>query len=112
MTTSDTHPVEPSPQRTLRVLLVATGALALIPSVMTRPMLLHVWIMIFLAIAQGGAWNILGGYAGQHSIGHAAYFGVGAFSMMLSLEVWHFSPLLGGCLATLHALVLAGIIGT
>jgi branched-chain amino acid transport system permease protein len=94
------------------VLAIGLSGLTLMPLVVNNPMLLHVWIMIFLAVAQGGAWNILGGYAGQHSIGHAAYFGMGAYSMMMSLEFLHASPLTGFAFASVASTVLAWVIGS
>ncbi len=36
-----------------------------------------VFTMIIALAAQG--WNILGGYGGQYSFGHAAFFGTGAY---------------------------------
>jgi branched-chain amino acid transport system permease protein len=40
---------------------------------------LMIYMMITALAAQG--WNILGGYAGLSSFGHAAFFGVGAYAM-------------------------------
>ncbi len=88
------------------------GAAALLPSVVSSPMMIHVWIMVSLAIVQGAAWNVLGGYAGQLSIGHAAYFGIGAYTTMMSLELWHRSLMFGMGLAAAIALVVALVVGT
>jgi branched-chain amino acid transport system permease protein len=105
-------PARSTRSRILIGLVTATCLLAFIPSVVAKPMLLHVWIMLFLAIAQSEAWNVLGGYAGQHSIGHSAYFGIGAYMTMLTVESWQRSPLVGLCLATFAAVLLAGLIGS
>jgi branched-chain amino acid transport system permease protein len=43
----------------------------------------------------GSAWNILGGYAGQFSFGHAAYFGLGAYTSTLLFLRLGVSPWLG-----------------
>src|SRR5207247_8895218 len=40
----------------------------------------HVLILVLLYITLGSAWNILGGFAGQLSLGHAAFFGIGAYT--------------------------------
>lgn len=40
----------------------------------------HVLILVLLYVTLGSAWNILGGFAGQLSVGHAAFFGIGAYS--------------------------------
>ncbi len=43
----------------------------------------------------GSAWNILGGYAGQFSFGHAAYFGIGAYTSTLLFLRLGVTPWLG-----------------
>ena len=52
--------------------------LALLPLWVKSPYALHIFILIFIAIATGESWNVLGGFAGQYSVGHAAYYGLGA----------------------------------
>src|SRR5436190_2144925 len=56
----------------------------------------------------GAAWNILGGYAGQFSFGHAAYFGIGAYTstllfLRLGVTPW-LGMLAGGVLAAVFGL--------
>ena len=55
----------------------------LLPVLTTSHYLLHVFIMIFFYGYLATCWNILGGYAGQHSFGHAAFVGIGAFTSSL-----------------------------
>jgi branched-chain amino acid transport system permease protein len=43
----------------------------------------------------GVSWNILSGYGGQLSFGHASFFGVGAYTVTLGVVYWHLSPWLG-----------------
>jgi branched-chain amino acid transport system permease protein len=47
---------------------------------------LQVLFRVFLFAAMGLAWNLVGGYAGQLSLGHAAYFGLGAYGLTLLVE--------------------------
>ncbi|MDR3535833.1 MAG: branched-chain amino acid ABC transporter permease [Acetobacteraceae bacterium] len=69
--------------------------------------------LIILTILYAGlaqAWNILGGYCGQISLGHGLYFGIGAYvSTMLFVDAG-ISPLLGmfaaGAIASLVALLV------
>ena len=68
---------------------------ALVPQLTRKPLILHMWIMIFLAISQGAAWNVIGGYTGQYSVGHAAYFGIGAYTTMMLLELHQIAPWYG-----------------
>ncbi len=85
---------------------------ALVPLVTRKPLILHMWIMVFLAIAQGAAWNVIGGYAGQYSVGHAAYFGIGAYTTMMLLELHQIAPWYGIGLAIANAVLLSVVIGS
>ena len=58
---------------------VATAALAAVPLGVHNSFFLHVLILVFLWTVLGEAWNTLGGFAGQVSFGHAAFFGFGAY---------------------------------
>ncbi|BDG62377.1 branched-chain amino acid ABC transporter permease [Caldinitratiruptor microaerophilus] len=81
-----------------------------IPLVVRDPHALHVLIMIFLYAFLGTGWNILGGYAGQVSLGHSVYFGIGAYTATLLMMKAGVSPLIGmfvgGLLAALVSLVV------
>lgn len=55
----------------------------ILPSLISNQFYLQIILMIYLYAGLGAAWNILGGYAGQLSLGHAAYFGLGAYSYAL-----------------------------
>jgi branched-chain amino acid transport system permease protein len=52
-------------------------------------------ILIIYWAYLGLAWNILGGYAGQFSFGHAAYYGLGAYTSTVLLVDYGISPWLG-----------------
>jgi branched-chain amino acid transport system permease protein len=91
---------------------IAVLALWLFPSFVKKPYVLHMGVMLFLAVIQGQAWNVIGGYTGQYSVGHAAYFGVGAYVTMMLLEVRHVAPWLGIWVAVAAAVALALVIGS
>ena len=42
--------------------------------------ILNIATMVLIYAVTGSSWNLLGGYAGQPSFGHAAFFGVGAYT--------------------------------
>lgn len=67
-------------------------------------------VMIFAVL--GIAWNFVGGYAGQLSLGHVAYFGIGAYAMTLSTERIGWSPWLGVLLGAAVAVAAALLIGS
>ena len=59
----------------------------------------------------GVSWNILSGYGGQLSFGHASFFGVGAYTVTLALVYWGLTPWLGIPLGMLLGAVAAVLIG-
>lgn len=72
--------------------------------------LLNLGILTFLYVAQGVAWNILGGFAGYVSFGYAAFFGLGAYTTaLLWLAGW--SPVLTYPLAGLVAAAFSLLVG-
>ncbi len=87
---------------------IAAAALTLLvifPQVVTKPFPRHVMITIFLYAMLAQAWNILAGYCGQISLGHAVFFGTGAYTSTLLARQLGFSPW-GGMLAGAVAAVL------
>ena len=87
------------------------AAAALAPVVVRDAFLLDGLVLILLWGAAGAAWNVAGGYAGQVSIGHAAFFGLGAYSAALLGTKWGVSPwiglVVGAVLATAFGLIVA-----
>src|SRR6202008_2964841 len=76
--------------------------LPLLPAVLNS-YAVTVFIFIFFYAFLGQAWNIVGGYAGQLSAGHAAFVGIGAYasallSARLGLTPW-LGMLVGGALS-------------
>jgi branched-chain amino acid transport system permease protein len=99
-----------------RAAWLAAAALALLvalPAALNSYMV-TVFILIFFYAYLGQAWNILGGYAGQLSAGHAAFVGLGAYTttlaaMHLALSPWLGMLVGGGVAALLGALI--GVLG-
>ncbi|MHC5653969.1 branched-chain amino acid ABC transporter permease [Stappia sp. ICDLI1TA098] len=96
--------------------LAALAAVVLILIVMPLSMdpfgyTLRILCLMLLFCAMGQAWNIVGGLANQISLGHAAYFGIGAYSSTILFSSFGVSPILGSLvgmvLAALFALVLS-----
>jgi branched-chain amino acid transport system permease protein len=67
-------------------------------------------VVIFAVL--GIAWNLVGGYAGQLSLGHVAYFGIGAYSVALFHEHFELNPWLGTLLGVVLACLAALLIGS
>lgn len=102
------------PRRTVLRRALAAGlalaALGLLPVWLTDRYFMHLWVTFYLFAALAVAWDLIGGYAGQLSLGHAAFFALGAYTSVLLLQDVGLSPLLGGLLgAALAAAVSLGI---
>lgn len=68
-------------------------------------------ILILLWGALSAAWNVAGGYAGQVSLGHAAFFGIGAYAAALMSARYGQSPWLGLSVGVLLSIAAGAMIG-
>jgi branched-chain amino acid transport system permease protein len=93
--------------RTLPLIALAVIALGLLPLGLTSNVILNFlgFAMVITLAAQG--WNILGGFGGQFSFGHAAFFGIGAYAMALLQVRFGINP----WLALPLAIMLGGLTG-
>ena len=60
--------------------VLAFALLASVPLVTSSNVVLNFMVMALLIALVGQGWNLLGGYGGQYSFGHAAFFGTGAYA--------------------------------
>lgn len=72
---------------------------------------LHMLILVLLWITLATAWNLLGGYAGQVSFGHALFFGLGAYGGGLLFYFFKFSTWWGMLVGPIAAVIVAIPIG-
>ena len=86
------------------VLFVLLGAATLF---VRQPFYLNILVLILFYAAASSAWNLLGGYAGQLSLGHAAFFGIGAYCSTLLYIHFGVSPWLGVLVGGFAAAVFA-----
>jgi branched-chain amino acid transport system permease protein len=92
-------------------LIIVVILVLLFPVFFTLPFPRHLMIMIFLYSTMGLAWNLIGGYAGQISLGHAIFFGTGAYTSTLMLMKLGITPWLGMLVGGLLSMGIAFIIG-
>jgi branched-chain amino acid transport system permease protein len=95
----------------LAVLGLVFALIGLAPFVIASEFWLNLVIMTLYAALLGQAWNILGGYGGQFSFGHAAYFGTGAYTVAVLQVQLGVNPWFGLIAGGLMAMVVAAIIG-
>ena len=85
--------------------------LVVLPYLLPNPFYAHIIVMMAIYVVLGGAWNILSGYAGQLSLGHAAFFGTGAYVSTLLVNAYGVSPWITLWLGGLTALLLSLPVG-
>ncbi len=94
------------------VALLAIFALVL-PLAVSNSFALDIFIRVLLFAFIGVAWNLMGGYAKQLSLGHAAYFGLGAYTSTILLIRFGISPWIGivagGVVAMLASLPIGAL---
>jgi branched-chain amino acid transport system permease protein len=91
--------------------LAIFGVAALVPVFVRDAYFLDSLVLILLWGALSAAWNVAGGYAGQVSIGHAAFFGIGAYSAALLATRFHQSPWLGMLVGVALSLLAGAALG-
>jgi branched-chain amino acid transport system permease protein len=92
--------------------LVIIALLFMLPNYLQSTYALHIMILIFINIVMGSSWNILGGYTGQYSVGHSAYFGMGAYTTLILMQYRQIPPWYGVWAGMLAALLIALVIGS
>jgi len=86
--------------------LIATQLPAILPVEYT-----HILVLTFITGTAAIAWNIIGGYGGQFSLGNAMFFGIGAYTLGILLVQYETSYLVAVAAALLLAVVVAVIVG-
>jgi len=102
--------IEGIPRRTLILLAVLLVVAALAPLV-AGDYLLTVLILIFYFAYIGQAWNIMMGFAGQLSLGHALYVGLGAYTAAALYVHFGIGPWIGLLVAVPVAALAGAFIG-
>ncbi|NLN70351.1 MAG: branched-chain amino acid ABC transporter permease [Chloroflexi bacterium] len=72
---------------------------------------IHFFIILTMYAIMAIAWNWVGGYAGQVSVGHAVYFGIGAYSTAIVQEMFKLNPWFGLLTGVLVALLFSLAVG-
>jgi branched-chain amino acid transport system permease protein len=92
---------------------VLVGSAIVLPLAVTSPFAIDIFIRVLLFAFIGVAWNLMGGYARQLSLGHAAYFGLGAYTSTILQIRFGISPwigmMAGGVVAMLGSLPIGAV---
>ncbi len=90
-------------------IILVVVILACLPMVVEKESTINLLVLILLYVILATSWNILGGYTGQTSLGHAAFFGLGSLATrLLWIKGVHILPsiLAGSLLAVAFALLI------
>jgi branched-chain amino acid transport system permease protein len=101
---------DPIPPRGRVVLAVLLAALLIAPAMLDR-YLISIFVLIFYFTLVGQAWNLMMGYAGQLSLGHALYAGLGGYVAALLWFYFGIGPWLGVIPAIVVAMAFGAAIG-
>ena len=95
----------------LYILLAFILALLLTFPLYLEKYTLGIFVMIFYYAYLGQSWNILTGYTGHISLGHALYVGVGAYTSTYLAMVYGLSPWIGMFIGGVIAALIATFLG-
>jgi branched-chain amino acid transport system permease protein len=86
---------------------VLLAVLLCVPFVVRSEFWLSFWLLVLMFTFLGQSWNVLGGYGGQFSFGHALFFGIGSYGTAV-LQVRHG---INAYLAAVIAITLGALVG-
>jgi branched-chain amino acid transport system permease protein len=94
--------------------LVVIGFLAIAawPLLVQDVFLQRIGALVLLAAISASAWNLLGGYAGQVSVGHAVYFGAGAYASLVVYTELGWPPIAGAPVGVVVSMAISALVGT
>ncbi len=102
--------IEGVPRRVLIALAVLAAVLIVAPYFAGDYLLTVLILMLYFGFT-GQAWNIMMGFAGQLSLGHALYVGLGAYTASVLYIQFGLSPWLGLLVAAPVAMIAGAFIG-
>jgi branched-chain amino acid transport system permease protein len=92
-------------------ILVVLGLLASVPLITASNVVLNFLVVALLIALAGQGWNLLGGYGGQYSFGHAAFFGTGAYVTAILQMRYGVNAWLGFGIGILAGALVGAVIG-
>ncbi len=97
--------------RDVRLILIFGLVLAVAAALVQSGVLLTFLMMSLYAVLLSQSWNILGGYGGQLSFGHALFFGVGAYVQAIAQLSWGWNPWVGLPVAIVSGVIVGAVVG-
>ncbi len=103
----------PAPRAAIKWRAWAAPAVALLayPLIFATPFQQRLGALVLLYAIGASAWNIVGGYAGLISVGHAVFFGCGAYGALASYQYMGLPPIGGLPIGVAVSVMIAAVIG-
>src|SRR6201997_951915 len=98
-------------KRNLIWLSVGLAIIIAYPLLFSTPFQQRLGALVLLYAIAASAWNIVGGYAGQVSVGHVVFFGCGAYASMAAYTHFALPPLVGIPIGIVISVAIAAVIG-
>ena len=105
------EPVWNTNKKVIVALAALTLCLIVFPLFGPSPFYLHLMILIFMYAVMSQSWNVIAGLSGQISLGHGAFFGIGAYTSSVLYVQYGVTPWLGILLGMVFAALVAIAIG-
>src|ERR1700681_2614345 len=97
--------------RAFAPIAVAVGLLAVVPLITSSNVVLNFLVVALLIALVAQGWNVLGGYGGQYSFGHAAFFGTGAYATAILQARYGVNAWLGFVIGIAAGALVGAVIG-
>ena len=97
--------------RGMVTILLAVAVLAAVPLVTASNVVLNFLVVALLIALVGQGWNVLGGYGGQYSFGHAAFFGTGAYATAILQARYGINAWVGFAVGIAAGALVGAVIG-
>ena len=91
--------------------LIVIALLGAVPVITSSNVVLNFLVIALLVALVGQGWNVLGGYGGQYSFGHAAFFGTGAYVTAVLQVRYGINAWLGFCIGVAAGALVGALIG-
>ena len=95
----------------LYLLLAAVFVILMLLPLFLDNYALGIFVMIFFWAYVGQSWNVLTGYTGHISLGHALYIGIGAYATTFLAQTFGLTPWIGMFLGGFIAVAIALCLG-
>src|SRR5258707_9447943 len=97
--------------RDYALIIAVVALLAGVPLLTSSNVVLNFMVVALLIALVGQGWNLLGGYGGQYSFGHAAFFGTGAYVTAVLQVRYGINAWLGFCIGIAAGALVGALIG-